>query len=204
MGLQIQQKLSSLGPLLAIDAPSPTSSKLAVRWNTVNWRACRAISGMACTPDEPVPSTATRWPLKSTAACGQRAVWCTGPAIVARPGRSGVLGVDNRPQAITRKRATCGAPPSTLTTPCGPATLSGAPRGGARGAPGAGGRRTHGLSGGRTGGPRVNASQRRGASVTPAPGAQGQHWVLGRTPCRPPRSGDRHDPLHPPACPRCA
>ena len=202
MGLQIRQKLSSLGPLLAIDAPSPTGSKLAVRWNTVNWRACRAISGMACTPDEPVPSTATRWPLKSTAACGQRAAWCTGPANVARPGRSGLLGVDNRPQAITRKRATCGAPPSTLTTPvlAGHFVRRTTRRGSGRTR---GGRQAHARAHGRTGGPRVNASQRRGASVTPAPGAQGQHWVLGRTPCRPPRFGDRHDPLHPPACARC-
>ena len=34
-------------------------------------RACCAMIGIACTADEPVPTTATRWPLKSTGSCGQ-------------------------------------------------------------------------------------------------------------------------------------
>ena len=52
-------------------------------------RACRAMSGMACTADEPVPTTATRWPLKSTGSCGQSAVWNTGPAKFSQAGKVG-------------------------------------------------------------------------------------------------------------------
>jgi hypothetical protein len=39
--------------------------KFAVRWKTASWRAWRATSGMDWMPDEPVPITATRWPVKS-------------------------------------------------------------------------------------------------------------------------------------------
>ena len=48
--------------------------KFAVRWKTVSWLAWRAMSGMDWMPDEPVPMTATRWPVKSTPSCGQRLV----------------------------------------------------------------------------------------------------------------------------------
>ena len=48
--------------------------KFGVRWKTVSWLAWRAMSGMDWIPDEPVPMTATRWPVKSTPSCGQRLV----------------------------------------------------------------------------------------------------------------------------------
>ncbi len=48
--------------------------KFAVRWKTVSWLACSAISGMDWMPDEPVPMTATRLPVKSTPWWGQRLV----------------------------------------------------------------------------------------------------------------------------------
>ena len=44
--------------------------KVAVRWNTVRCAACAAMSGMAWMPDEPVPMTATRFPVKSISSCG--------------------------------------------------------------------------------------------------------------------------------------
>ena len=37
-----------------------------VRWNTVRCPACSAITGIDCTPLDPVPITATRFPEKST------------------------------------------------------------------------------------------------------------------------------------------
>ena len=40
--------------------------KLAVRWNTVSCAASSAITGIACTAEEPVPITPTRLPAKST------------------------------------------------------------------------------------------------------------------------------------------
>ena len=45
-----------------------------MRWKTVSWLAWRAMSGMDWMPDEPVPMTATRWPVKSTPSWGQRLV----------------------------------------------------------------------------------------------------------------------------------
>ena len=49
--------------------------KFGVRWNTVQMRACSAITGIDWIADEPVPITPTRWPVKSTASCGQWPVW---------------------------------------------------------------------------------------------------------------------------------
>jgi hypothetical protein len=71
-----------------------------VRWNTVSCAACSAISGIDCTPDEPVPITATRWPVKSTPWCGQRPVEYTGPWKRPAPGMSGALGTDRQPLAM--------------------------------------------------------------------------------------------------------
>ena len=48
--------------------------KFGVRWNTVSAPACSAISGIDWMPDEPVPMTATRLPVKSTPSCGHRLV----------------------------------------------------------------------------------------------------------------------------------
>jgi hypothetical protein len=62
------RRSGSTGPLPA------GSEKFAVRWNTVTCLAWRAISGIDCTPDEPVPITATRLPAKLTSSCGHRLV----------------------------------------------------------------------------------------------------------------------------------
>ena len=48
--------------------------KGGVRWNTVTSAAPSAMIGIACTAEEPVPSTATRFPRKSTSSCGHRPV----------------------------------------------------------------------------------------------------------------------------------
>ena len=37
--------------------------------------ACPAMTGIDWMPDEPVPITPTRWPVKSTPSCGQWPVW---------------------------------------------------------------------------------------------------------------------------------
>ena len=71
-----------------------------MRWNTVSWAACWAISGMDWMPDEPVPITATRWPVKSTPWCGQRPVEYTAPWKRPAPGMSGSLGTDRQPLAM--------------------------------------------------------------------------------------------------------
>ena len=46
-----------------------------VRWNTVRWSAWRAMTGIDCTPLDPVPITATFLPAKSTPSWGQAPVW---------------------------------------------------------------------------------------------------------------------------------
>ena len=48
--------------------------KFGVRWKTVSSAACSAMSGIDWMPDEPVPMTPTRLPVKSTPSCGQRLV----------------------------------------------------------------------------------------------------------------------------------
>ena len=53
--------------------------KFGVRWNTVRWAACSAMTGIDWMPDEPVPMTPTRMPVKSTPSCGQWPVWYVGP-----------------------------------------------------------------------------------------------------------------------------
>ena len=45
--------------------------KFGVRWKTVRWAACSAMIGMDWMPEEPVPMTATRMPVKSTPSWGQ-------------------------------------------------------------------------------------------------------------------------------------
>jgi len=55
---------SEMGPLRA------GIEKLGVRWNTVSWSASAAIRGIDWTADEPVPITATRFPVKSTPSWG--------------------------------------------------------------------------------------------------------------------------------------
>jgi hypothetical protein len=48
---------------------------VGVRWKTVRCAACSAINGIDWIAEEPVPITATRFPVKSTPSCGQRPVW---------------------------------------------------------------------------------------------------------------------------------
>ena len=56
-----------------------------MRWNTVSVRACSAMIGISCTADDPVPTTATSRPLKSTGSCGHAAECSTGPAKRVEP-----------------------------------------------------------------------------------------------------------------------
>ena len=57
-----------------------------VRWNTVRWPACLAITGIDCTPLEPVPMTPTRLPVKSTPSWGHAPVWYQSPSNESQPG----------------------------------------------------------------------------------------------------------------------
>ena len=52
-------------------------------------------------PDEPVPITATRLPVKSTPSCGQVLVKYTSPRNRSVPSMSGVFGRDRQPLAMT-------------------------------------------------------------------------------------------------------
>ena len=76
--------------------------KFGVRWNTVSRLAWRAMIGIDWMPEEPVPITATRLPLKSTPSCGQRLVKKTSPLKRSAPGMSGALGRDRQPLAMTQ------------------------------------------------------------------------------------------------------
>ena len=49
--------------------------KFGVRWKTVRCVACSAINGTDWMAEDPVPITATRWPVKSTPSWGQCPVW---------------------------------------------------------------------------------------------------------------------------------
>ena len=84
--------------------------KFGVRWNTTNCAACSASRGMTWMPDEPVPMTPTRWPLKSTPSCGQLPVWKVRPAKLSMPGISGIRVADRQPVAMTQKRAEISSP----------------------------------------------------------------------------------------------
>ena len=65
---QAAARSGSVGPLCA------GTLKLGVRWITKRRSACLAISVTAWIPEEPVPMTATRLPVKSTGSSGHRAV----------------------------------------------------------------------------------------------------------------------------------
>ena len=77
------------------------TEKFGVRWNTVSCAACCAMRGMDWMPDDPVPMTATRLPVKSTPSCGQRPVTYTSRVNRSAPGTSGVFGSERQPVAIT-------------------------------------------------------------------------------------------------------
>ena len=83
-----------IGPLYA------GIEKFGVRWKTVSCDACDAMIGIDWMPDDPVPMTATRLPVKSTPSCGQLLVKYTSPAKRSAPGMSGVFGIDRQPVAM--------------------------------------------------------------------------------------------------------
>ena len=89
--------------------------QLAVRWYTVSEATSSAITGMICTPLDPVPMTATRLPAKSTGVAGQRPVWCCSPRNSSRPGTSGKYGTESTPVAAMRNRARSSVPSLTTT-----------------------------------------------------------------------------------------
>ena len=71
--------------------------------------------GIDWMPDDPVPITATRLPVKSTGSCGQ----CGGVVHLAGKGiqaaEIGVIAADNAPVAIRQNRAVSLRPPSVVT-----------------------------------------------------------------------------------------
>src|SRR5438067_11589611 len=73
------------------------------------------MMGIDWTPDEPVPITPTRNPVKSTPSWGHNPVWYHSPLKLSKPGRLGVRGVERLPVAITQKRAAAALPLSVLT-----------------------------------------------------------------------------------------
>ncbi len=58
--------------------------------------------GIICTPDEPVPITPTRNPVKSTPSCGHRPEWYHLPWKLSMPLKSGTRGVERLPAAMTQ------------------------------------------------------------------------------------------------------
>ena len=89
--------------------------KFGVRWNTVSCAACSAMIGIDWMPDEPVPITATRLPVKSTPSWGHRLVQYTSPWKRSAPSTSGTFGIDRQPVAITYHRHTSSSPASVRT-----------------------------------------------------------------------------------------
>ena len=81
-----------------------------VRWKMVRCPAWSAITGIACTPLEPVPMTATRFPLKSTFSWGQLPVWYRSPSKESSPFMSGTLPVEMHPTPVIRNRAVTQSP----------------------------------------------------------------------------------------------
>src|SRR6202035_5831990 len=90
------------------------TAKFAVRWNTYRCSATAAISGATWIPEDPVPTSPTRLPVKSTPSFGHRDVWYQDPSNSARPGRSGTWSSDRQPAAETRNRAVTVAPSDVL------------------------------------------------------------------------------------------
>ena len=67
-------------------------------------------------PDDPVPITPTRLPVKSTPACGQCAVWYTSPSKESSPSIGGMFAFDSGPTAKITKRADTTSPVSVRTS----------------------------------------------------------------------------------------
>jgi hypothetical protein len=79
-------------------------AQVALRWYITSEAASSATTGPICTPHEPVPTTATRLPRKSTGSSGQRTGWYDSPAKSSRPGTSGYCGTDSTPVVVIRYR----------------------------------------------------------------------------------------------------
>ena len=79
----------------AVIGPTTLLTKLGDRSTAL------ATWGMVWIPDEPVPTTATRFPVKSTGRCGQRPVWNHSPANSSSPRTCGCLTDDRLPVAMT-------------------------------------------------------------------------------------------------------
>ena len=88
----------------------------AVRWNTVRCRATLASSGIACTPDEPVPTMPMRLPSSSTGSSGHKLVCTILPSNRSMPGHDGRWGADRPPVAMTANRARNCSPVSVSNT----------------------------------------------------------------------------------------
>ena len=70
--------------------------------------------GIDWMPDEPVPITPTRLPVKSTPSWGQRLVKYTSPWKRSAPAMSGTLGTDRQPVAMTYQRHVTSSPVSVV------------------------------------------------------------------------------------------
>ena len=73
------------------------------------------MCGIICTPDDPVPMTPTRSPVKSTPEWGHRPVWYHFPLKLFRPGMLGVRGVERLPVAMMQNGAVTVSPLSVLS-----------------------------------------------------------------------------------------
>jgi hypothetical protein len=63
------------------------------------------MNGIDWMPDDPVPITPTRWPVRSTPSWGQRPVWRVRPRNVSIPSISGCFAADRQPVAMIRNCA---------------------------------------------------------------------------------------------------
>ena len=86
----------------------------AERWNTVRCATRSTISGTNWIALAPVPTTATRRPVRSRS-CRHCAEWKTSPAKWSSPGRSGTDGVLSCPHAVTRTSAVWVPPPDSCS-----------------------------------------------------------------------------------------
>ena len=73
------------------------------------------MCGIDWMAEEPVPITATRWPLKSTPSRGQRPVCQLGPSNVSAPGKAGSFMTERQPVAMMQWRAVIVWPRSVVT-----------------------------------------------------------------------------------------
>ena len=69
-------------------------------------------------PDEPVPMTPARSPVKSTPSSGQLPVWYVWPRNESSPGNSGIRPTDRLPTAMMQCRAVTRSPRSVSITQC--------------------------------------------------------------------------------------